>query len=95
MTTTTTPAASTAESHLNQVTPSYALTHSVDLESGEYIKLLPFGVQHDTKTKCIVGNGVIIDPALLLRDMDALSNNGIDYTSKLKISDRCHFVTEI
>jgi adenylosuccinate synthase len=42
-----------------------------------------------------VGNGVIIDPALLLRDMDALSNNGIDYTSKLKISDRCHFVTEI
>jgi adenylosuccinate synthase len=83
------------ESLQNQVCSLSLIIFSVDLENGEYIKLLPFGIQHDTKTKCIVGNGVIIDPGLLLRDMDALSNNGIDYSFKLKISDRCHFVTEI
>jgi adenylosuccinate synthase len=84
-----------AESLQNQVISYTLLTLLVDLDSGEKIKLLPFGVQHDTNTKCIVGNGVIIDPGLLLADMDALSNNGIDFKFKLKISDRCHFVTEI
>ena len=60
----------------------------VDLDNGEEIHLLPFGIQHDSFTKCIVGNGVIIDPGLLLKDLDALSNNGIDYRDKLRISDR-------
>jgi adenylosuccinate synthase len=27
--------------------------------------------------------------------MDALTNNGIDYSKKLHISDRCHFITEL
>jgi len=57
--------------------------------------MLPFGVQSETGTKCIVGNGVIIDPGVILSDLDALSHNGIDYKSRLMISDRCHFVTEL
>ena len=59
-----------------------------ELPNGEEIKLLPFGIQHESNTRAIVGNGVIIDPALLLRDLDNLSNNGIDYTNKLRVSDR-------
>lgn len=59
-----------------------------ELPNGEDIRLLPFGVQNESNTKALVGNGVIIDPKVLLGDLDSLSNNGIDYTNKLRISDR-------
>jgi len=65
----------------------------VELDNGEVINMLPFGVQHENNTKTIVGNGVIIDPKDLLNDLDALNNNGIDYSQRLSISDRCHLVT--
>lgn len=32
---------------------------------------------------------------MLLSDLDNLSHNGIDYTKKLFISDRCHFITAL
>jgi adenylosuccinate synthase len=58
------------------------------LPNGEDIRLLPFGIQNESNTKALVGNGVIIDPSVLLQDLDSLSNNGIEYGNKLRISDR-------
>jgi adenylosuccinate synthase len=60
----------------------------VGLPNGEDIRLLPFGIQNESNTKALVGNGVIIDPSVLLQDLDSLSNNGIEYGNKLRISDR-------
>ena len=58
------------------------------LENGEEVNLLPYGIQKEFQTKCLVGNGVIVDPKALLNDFTALTNNGIDYKKKLIISER-------
>jgi len=91
----TTPAASTGVLPLNPVRINVLLKHLADLENGQKIRLLPFGIQHENATQCIIGNGVIIDPEVLLKDLDALGNNGINASKKLHISDRCHFITEL
>ena len=54
-----------------------ASKNPVELENGDEVKVLPMGVQHDTPTKCIVGNGVVIKPADMLSDFEALENNGL------------------
>jgi len=58
------------------------------LKNGDEINLLPYGIQKEFKTKCLIGNGVIIDPRVLLSDFQALENNGIDYIKKTIISSR-------
>ena len=60
----------------------------VILEDDSSIKLLPYGIKHESATKCILGNGVVIDPEAILRDFNNLSNNGIDYKRKLFVSQR-------
>lgn len=67
----------------------------VELDNGDEINLLPYGIQKEFKTKCLIGNGVIIDPNVLLNDFKALENNGIDYVKKAIISSRCHMVTAL
>lgn len=53
--------------------------------------LIPSGILQD-KT-CIIGNGVVVDPAVLLEEIDALSNRGINVTAdKLKISEKAHLI---
>ena len=58
------------------------------LPNGEEMKILPVGIQHSTKTKSIIGNGVIIDAKHLNADLNALSRNGIDYNDRLYVSNR-------
>lgn len=60
----------------------------VVLDNGDEINLLPYGIQKEFKTKCLIGNGVIIDPRVLLSDFKSLENNGIDYIKKTIISSR-------
>jgi adenylosuccinate synthase len=52
--------------------------------------LIPSGMLHKDKT-CILGNGVVIDPDELVRELDALIAEGVDVT-RLKVSDRAHFI---
>ncbi len=54
------------------------------------LHLIPSGILHNGKT-CIIGNGVVIDPAVLLREIDELNDKGIN-TDKLLISDRAHVI---
>lgn len=53
-------------------------------------RLIPSGIfnQHAVS---IIGNGVVIDPAILLDEMRTLTNAGID-VSRLLISDRAHVI---
>ena len=60
----------------------------VVLEDDSVIKLLPFGIKHESNTKCVLGNGVVIPPKAILRDFNNLSNNGIDFERKLFVSER-------
>ena len=40
----------------------------VALSDKSEIKLLPHGIHHESSTKCIIGNGVVIDPRVILSD---------------------------
>ena len=53
--------------------------------------LIPSGILQD-KT-CIIGNGVVVDPAVLLEEVDNLSGRGINIgAGRLKISERAHLI---
>jgi adenylosuccinate synthase len=56
------------------------------------LHLVPSGVLHPGKI-CVIGNGVFLDPAVLITEIDALRRRGylLD-DSLLKISDRAHVI---
>jgi adenylosuccinate synthase len=66
--------------------------HTVVTGDDEFIlHQIPSGIlQPDTR--CIIGNGVVLDPATLFSELDALETRGIDVSGRLLISDRAHLV---
>jgi len=65
--------------------------HTIVADGVKYaLHLIPSGILHKGKT-CIIGNGVVVDPAVLLQEIDELNSKGVD-TSKLLISDRAHVI---
>lgn len=55
------------------------------------LHLVPSGVLHDGMTG-VIGPGVVVDPAALIEEMDALEARGVEVASRLRISDRAHLV---
>lgn len=54
--------------------------------------LIPSGILHQGKA-CYIGNGVVVDPKVLLQEMDKLDQRGIPVgPEKLRISDRAHVI---
>ncbi|MGL6175186.1 MAG: adenylosuccinate synthase [Cellulosilyticaceae bacterium] len=65
--------------------------HTVTVNDEVYkFHLIPSGILYPGKT-CVVGNGVVIDPAGILEEIDHLVSKGID-VSTLRISQRAHLV---
>jgi len=65
--------------------------HTVINPYGEFrLHLVPSGIFYPQVT-CIISNGVAINPAVLLKELDDLHNHGVD-TSRLFISDRAHLI---
>jgi adenylosuccinate synthase len=65
--------------------------HTVVNPYGEFrLHLVPSGIFYPQVT-CIIGNGVAINAAVLLEEIDDLHNHGIN-TSRLLISDRAHLI---
>jgi adenylosuccinate synthase len=54
------------------------------------LHIVPAGIFYPDKT-CIVGNGVAVDPAVLLEEIETLEARGVS-TERLLISDRAHVV---
>jgi adenylosuccinate synthase len=54
------------------------------------LHLIPSGILHPGKT-CVIGNGVVIDPRVLLDELDALRARGVDVTG-LRISANAHLI---
>ncbi len=52
---------------------------------------IPSGIFHPTALN-IVGNGVVIDPVIFKKEVDALTKMGVDVKSKLLISKRAHLI---
>jgi adenylosuccinate synthase len=65
--------------------------HTVITEDGEFkFQLIPSGILYPGCT-CIIGNGVVVDPIVLLRELSQLKERGIQPTN-LIVSERAHMV---
>jgi adenylosuccinate synthase len=65
--------------------------HTVVNEFGESrLHLVPAGIFYPDKV-CVIGNGVIIDPKVLLEEIDDLQSRGVS-VEKLHISGRCQII---
>jgi adenylosuccinate synthase len=66
--------------------------HTVVVGMNEFIlHLVPSGILHKGK-KCVIGNGVVVDPAALLEEMDAMAKRGIKFDTNLLISGKAHLI---
>ncbi|MDG1368000.1 MAG: adenylosuccinate synthase [Acidimicrobiales bacterium] len=54
------------------------------------LQLIPSGVLYDHITP-VIGNGVVVDPKVLLAEMDMLTSRGVDCTT-LKVSGNAHLI---
>jgi adenylosuccinate synthase len=54
------------------------------------LQLIPSGVLYPHTTP-VIGNGVVVDPAVLLKERDALEARGVD-TSRLVVSGNAHLI---
>ena len=66
--------------------------HTVRTGETEFIlHLLPSGILHPG-VQCVIGNGVVVDPAALFLEVETLAAQGIDVGDRLLISDRAHVI---
>jgi len=54
------------------------------------LHLIPSGILYPDKI-CVIGNGVVIDPAVLINELDALAAREVP-TARLVISERAHVI---
>src|SRR5512135_765259 len=66
--------------------------HTVVIGGQQHIlHLIPSGILHVGK-KCVIGNGVVIDPASILEEMDGLVAKGLNLDGHLMISKNAHVI---
>jgi adenylosuccinate synthase len=66
--------------------------HTVFIGEKKFVlKLIPSGILRPG-VRAIIGNGVVIDLAALLQEMETLQAAGIDVASHLRISNRAHVI---
>ena len=65
--------------------------HTIVRDGEEFkLHLIPSGILYPGKT-CVIGNGVVIDPGVLIEELDGLRHRGVD-TSALRISANAHVI---
>ncbi len=66
--------------------------HTVVIGKQEYIlHLIPSGIFSENVT-CVIGNGVVVDPAALLEEIEMLRSFGMDIKGRLLISHNAHLI---
>ncbi|MBV8518738.1 MAG: adenylosuccinate synthase [Acidobacteria bacterium] len=66
--------------------------HTVKFGEHHYtLQLIPSGILHPDKL-CLLGNGMVIDPAALLAEIARLRDLGVVIGDNLKISDSAHII---
>src|SRR5436309_13350757 len=65
--------------------------HTVVVDGESFaLQLLPSGILYPFITP-VIGNGVVVDPSVLLDEIETLSAKGID-CSRLKVSGNAHLI---
>ena len=66
--------------------------HTVVIGDESFIlHLIPSGILHKGKI-CIIGNGVVINPDALIKEIDTLKERGISIDSRLMIDEKAHLI---
>ncbi len=66
--------------------------HTLEIGSERYVlHLVPSGVMYPDKL-CVIGNGLVVDPLELVREMKELEARGIRLAGRFFVSDRAHIV---
>lgn len=65
--------------------------HSIEVNGKKFaFHLIPSGILNE-KTLAVIGNGVVIDPKVLIEEINTVKENGYS-TKNLKISDKAHVI---
>jgi len=65
--------------------------HTILIEGKKYkTTMIPSGIFYQDKA-CVIGNGMVINPAALIEEINYIQANGFS-TTNLKISDRAHVI---
>lgn len=84
------------------LTPKYAIIgrfqggpnagHTLEFNGIKHVlRTIPSGIFHKTAVN-VIGNGVVIDPVVLMSEIDALIKMGVDVKSKLLFSKKAHLI---
>jgi adenylosuccinate synthase len=66
--------------------------HTVIFNGQRFIlQLIPCGILRPGK-RAVIGNGVVVDPAALVAEMDTLAKAGVDAAGRLFLSNRAHLI---
>jgi adenylosuccinate synthase len=66
--------------------------HTVVIGGEKFVlHLIPSGILQ-SNTTCVIGNGVVVDPAALLHEIGLLTQKGVQVRGRLLISHRAHLV---
>ena len=66
--------------------------HTVVIGEEQFIlQQIPSGILHGGAT-CVIGNGVVLDPETLFKELDGLTGRGVTTTGRLFVSERAHLV---
>jgi adenylosuccinate synthase len=55
------------------------------------VRLIPSGILRE-RTRCVLAQGMVIDPAVLVSEMDELARRGLSPATRLVVSDRAHVI---
>ena len=84
------------------LTPAFAIVaryqgghnagHTVFVNGRKFVlHLIPSGILHPGVT-CVIGNGMVVDPGALFKELDGLRAEGIEPEGRLFVSDRAHVI---
>jgi adenylosuccinate synthase len=87
------------------LTPSYNMIarfqggpnagHSLEFDQKKFVlHTIPSGIFRDNVTN-LIGNGVVIDPVILLDEIKALRGLGVDVAGRLLIAKKAHLILQI
>ena len=66
--------------------------HTILIDQKKYVlHTIPSGI-FNKNVQNLIGNGVVIDPITLCKELELLDNNGVDYSNNLMISRKAHLI---
>lgn len=66
--------------------------HTLVIEGQKTVlHLVPSGILHDAVC-CLIGNGVVLAPEALLKEIDTLEQNGVEVRERLRVSEACTLI---